>query len=666
MICSRCGSTLEIEGDHYVCPYCDAIYTQEDQKEAEKALRTIIAEAKEEALANRRRVMWDAAHANNISTLKLFRAASSTREIFAEDLLANFYLAALSDDPAELNAFLLSANWDESNAREAVRFCLLSLESRNVLALRSFVENTFVGKEAETYLEKISEEAVRLDEGVYLTSLPRDVFLAYSSADMDKVVEIADELEASGLKVFVAARNLRHGKGAQENYERAIFDAMRHCRCVVFLSSEASRSLSCDALKIELPFANDNLPRTGKIEYLIEPYGKQTKPAATIILKNSFKGKEWCTNKEDLLARILTYTTNSDKICLHCGEINDANARHCHQCGYPLDKNEYEARVLEEKRKEEDKVNLEKERERLRQEAGSIAEEAVKKLRQEIEAASNSCCLYVTSIVPGREIYVAAHIARLFDNVHFAGVQRELQSLPAVFPSPISKTILSYEEACLLAFRLEQEGATIDVRETRTGKMLRTYEADVSRVLHSLTIDEIDKTHDKWEQIQALQEAIGCEAKQAEELLRWPNSVIIKNMSYDGAVAIMHYLNASGINAYLSDMPRDEAVDQEIARKIAEEEAKIKRLLEEAKKRKEAEPEKPKSFSLILEKAGKSKIEIIKVILQFTGMSLLPAKQLVDNAPSTIRTDLEENKANIFKEALEKAGATAKVEPTKE
>jgi len=56
----------------------------------------------------------------------------------------------------------------------------------------------------------------------------------------------------------------------------------------------------------------------------------------------------------------------------------------------------------------------------------------------------------------------------------------------------------------------------------------------------------------------------------------------------------------------------------------------------------------------------------VKVILQFTGMSLLPAKQLVDNAPSTIRTDLEEKKANIFKEALEKAGATAKVEPTKD
>ncbi len=382
LICPRCGEPLSKQKDgDYRCAYCGAIYSKEESQETEEIVRSILEEAKIEDLANRRRVLWDAAHQANISSKRLARAAHDVLALFAEDPLARFYIAALSKDPAELNSLLLSEPFGLYQAREVLRFCLLSLEPRNILALREFVERSFVDKEAEKYLNTLSDEAKKLDEGVYLTSLPRDVFLAYSSMDMDQVVEVADYLEANGLRVFVAARNLRHGKGAQENYEKALFDAMAHCRCIVYLSSEYSRNLQCDALKVELPFARDNLPDVGRIEYLIAPYGSKTPLAAKVMLKSVFKGKEWCTDREDLLERILSYVASGEKICHHCHEVNPSSATHCHKCGYPLDKGEYEKRVLEEKKLQEERKAWEKEKARLLKET----EQKEKELRQKEE-----------------------------------------------------------------------------------------------------------------------------------------------------------------------------------------------------------------------------------------------------------------------------------------
>lgn len=385
LLCPRCGQPLSLEGDHYRCAYCDALYTKEEGHEAEEALRSILEEAKMEALANRRRVLWDAAHQANVSTLKVFRAASDVREIYAEDPLARFYLACLDDDPASLNSFLLNESLDGPAAKEIIRFALQSISSRSVLALRDFIEASLDEKEGEAYLEQLTDLANRLDAGVYLTNLPRDVFLAYSSADMEAVIKTADLLEANGFSVFVAARNLRHGKGAVENYEKAIYDALSHCKCLVFLSSESSRTLDCDALKFELPFARDNLPKIGKVEYVIEPYGRRTLAAAKTVLTSTFHGLEWCKSEEDLIKRITGYVTSSAKRCHHCGEVNDPHATHCHKCGYPLDEKEYQKRINLEKASEEKQRQLEKALAEAEEKQKALQQKEEELLRQEKE-----------------------------------------------------------------------------------------------------------------------------------------------------------------------------------------------------------------------------------------------------------------------------------------
>ncbi len=352
-LCPRCGEPLSEEGGKLVCRYCHASYTVDEGEKAKKLLLSVIEEAKLEALANRRRILWEAAHKPHISTKEIRRAASDVREIYAEDRLARFYLSAVSNNPSDLNDFLLNEEVDLFDAREMVRFILLSLDLRNVLAVRNFVEKHFSGKEKLDNLQRVSDETEKLDQGVYLTSLPRHVFLAYSSADMDDVIRIADYLEEQGITCFVASRNLRHGKGSVENYEKALYDALSHCSCLVFVSSENSRSLSCDALTVELPFAQDNLPKLKRIQYVIEEPGKKTGPAVKTLLKSYFQGEEWITDLETLSEKVALCLVRKDKVCLHCHAINPAEATHCHKCGYPLDKAAYDKRVSEERKQQE-------------------------------------------------------------------------------------------------------------------------------------------------------------------------------------------------------------------------------------------------------------------------------------------------------------------------
>ena len=303
-VCQQCGEQLLQEGENYRCPYCGAIY---DKGADLEELASFVAEEKLALLSNRRRLLWDAAHRENVSSTELFAAAQDVLSIFAEDEMARFYLACLDKEPAALNHFLTIARPDPTTAKEVLRFSLLNLDVRNVFALKAYFERSLKGDALLDAYNKVEKEAERVEEGVYLTNLPRDVFLAYSSADLPLAISIADFLEENEFTVFVAVRNLRHGKGAKENYQDALHDAMAHCKTLVFVSTENSRRLSCDAMRFELPYIRDHLPKMNRVEYLGQEYGPQTKFAAKSILRSVFANLEWCRDKEDLVERLLRF-----------------------------------------------------------------------------------------------------------------------------------------------------------------------------------------------------------------------------------------------------------------------------------------------------------------------------------------------------------------------
>lgn len=62
-------------------------------------------------------------------------------------------------------------------------------------------------------------------------------------------------------------------------------------------------------------------------------------------------------------------------------------------------------------------------------------------------------------------------------------------------------------------------------------------------------------------------------------------------------------------------------------------------------------------FDVVLESAGSSKIKVIKVVREITGLGLKEAKELVDNAPKPVKEGVAKEEAEEIKAKLEEVGA---------
>ena len=66
-------------------------------------------------------------------------------------------------------------------------------------------------------------------------------------------------------------------------------------------------------------------------------------------------------------------------------------------------------------------------------------------------------------------------------------------------------------------------------------------------------------------------------------------------------------------------------------------------------------------FDVILTSAGASKIKVIKVVREITGLGLKEAKDIVDGAPKTIKEAVNKDDAAAMKAKLEEVGGVAEV-----
>ncbi len=73
-----------------------------------------------------------------------------------------------------------------------------------------------------------------------------------------------------------------------------------------------------------------------------------------------------------------------------------------------------------------------------------------------------------------------------------------------------------------------------------------------------------------------------------------------------------------------------------------------------------AEEEKT-TFDVVLTEAGQSKIPVIKVIRELTGLGLKEAKAVADEAPKAVKEGVAREEADQMKAKLEEAGATVEV-----
>ena len=67
--------------------------------------------------------------------------------------------------------------------------------------------------------------------------------------------------------------------------------------------------------------------------------------------------------------------------------------------------------------------------------------------------------------------------------------------------------------------------------------------------------------------------------------------------------------------------------------------------------------EEKSEFDVILTAAGGSKLAVVKLVKELTGLGLKEAKEIVDSAPKAIKEGVAKDEAEALKTQLEEAGA---------
>ena len=66
-------------------------------------------------------------------------------------------------------------------------------------------------------------------------------------------------------------------------------------------------------------------------------------------------------------------------------------------------------------------------------------------------------------------------------------------------------------------------------------------------------------------------------------------------------------------------------------------------------------------FTVVLKAAGGSKLAVVKLVKELTGLGLKEAKGLVDSAPANVKEAVSKDEAEGLKTSLEEAGAEVEV-----
>ena len=75
----------------------------------------------------------------------------------------------------------------------------------------------------------------------------------------------------------------------------------------------------------------------------------------------------------------------------------------------------------------------------------------------------------------------------------------------------------------------------------------------------------------------------------------------------------------------------------------------------------EAEVQEQTAFDVILKSAGASKLAVVKLVKELTGLSLKESKDIVDAAPQEIKKGVSKDEAETLSSQLKDAGAEVEV-----
>ena len=414
--CENCGAELIKNGDEYVCEYCRRTYADDSLEKAyykvcqtlQTTVQGVVSEeflrSKIEKIATCRQGLYKARTGEYIDNDDIHDWAKSILKLLPDDPQANFYEIASTERWSDLNKFLSKFDVKENgylldgfvdyltNGR-FVEKCVLRL---NDLISRAFPESS---DEYKACHKKIVEATEKHNAGTFDPTLPRDVFVAYSSKDSEKAYEMVEYLEERGLNCFISMRNLPKGVDAEKYYEKRLKQAIDNCQIFLFVSSKNSRSRSCDAYSLEISYVKEcDLRASGnanyynanydlyleksrekckpRVEWLIENYGNSIYETE---VKKFFKGLSWCVDEESVLSSIADYITNSPIV---------ADEKKSDEFARQREEFEKQKAEFERQRAELEKLKAERERqnaENLARQQAEIERQRAESERQQLE-----------------------------------------------------------------------------------------------------------------------------------------------------------------------------------------------------------------------------------------------------------------------------------------
>jgi large subunit ribosomal protein L7/L12 len=74
-----------------------------------------------------------------------------------------------------------------------------------------------------------------------------------------------------------------------------------------------------------------------------------------------------------------------------------------------------------------------------------------------------------------------------------------------------------------------------------------------------------------------------------------------------------------------------------------------------------AAAEEKTAFDVVLKSAGASKLNVVKIVKELTGLGLKEAKELVDGAPKNVKEGVSKAEAEDLKAKLTEAGAEVEI-----
>ena len=334
-LCETCGGNLtKVDESHYRCESCGNEYSTEKVENYVEKMKEVLDDAKLEMISKARKNLYSAISNQYISKHDVIKWCDEVKKYLPDDFQANFYYDFINAPKKEVakNIRKIDVKAHFELLEPLIVFVAKSLEKSYVAALKDLIERAykFYKSDIEKYIKyttMVENEAEKLDKGMYVTKQPRKAFVAYSSKDSDKAIELVEVLESQGISCFISLRNLRHGVGSQENYASALKEAMDNCMSFVFVSSMNSRNIECDAYQLEMPYIMQcdknnapgnlrnyykNIPQEYKkprVEYRIEESSMEN--FADDFVEEFFDGYERAYTIKDVAHRILEQARRS-------------------------------------------------------------------------------------------------------------------------------------------------------------------------------------------------------------------------------------------------------------------------------------------------------------------------------------------------------------------